>query len=141
MREVFAQTFPGGSVEDSVTSITLANNTAKTQDKSVETDTLWVVENIKITNPDDVQRNVRIEVYKEAAKTNLICYLKGTTTLAAGATLNIPTKATASTEEGVLPMTLGPGNTISVYWAAGGASTGGTDADGLVIHYRKLPLT
>lgn len=143
MKNVFAQTFPSGQPTTSVTSITLVNATAKTQDITVPTDTLWLVQMIKAVNADDVNRVITIEVFNEAAKTSRIGTLAVADT-ATGVFLQWPNNEAAQVARTVnpgYPMLLGPGMTISVTWASGGASTGGTDADGLVIWYRKLPLT
>lgn len=143
MKKIFAETFPSGKPEASITSITLVNNTAKTQDITVPTDSMWLIQTIKATNPDDVQRTTYIRLYNESAKTNLIANLIAAA-LNATQELYYPNSTTASTQcpnalgQGLL---LAGGMTISVTWAAGGASTGGTDADGLVVFYREYPMT
>jgi len=143
LKKTFAETFPSGEVRADVTSLTLVNNTAKTQDVTVADDTLWVLQSIKASNPDDVARTVQIRLYKEAAKTNLIALL-ASVSVSATSQLQFPSYTGASgTLSGQIgfPLTLFPGNTISITWSAGGASAGGTDADGQVIFYRRLLKT
>lgn len=142
MKNVFAETFPSGTVKTSVTSITLVNNTAKTQDVTVPTDTKWIIETIRAVNPDDVARFINVEIWRESAKTVRIATLTGLSTGALGA-IQFPNNddLTASISNSPFVLVLGAGMTISVTWSAGGASAGGTDADGLVILYRELTLT
>jgi hypothetical protein len=142
LNKVFAESFPSGQPYASITSITLVNNTSKTQDITVPTDTLYYLQSIKATNPDDVARTITIALYNEAAKTNKILVLLSTSIGAAGE-INWPSSVTGSVAQSGLPnkLLLGPFMTISVTWSAGGASAGGTDADGLVVFVRRLPLT
>lgn len=141
MKPVLAYTFPSGTPTADEYSITLVNNTAKTQDVTVPANELWVLQSVKITNPDDVTRNVTITLWNEAAKTNKILVLDSQN-IATTDRLQIPSNddhaynfSNASKD-----FVLAAGMTIEVVWAAGGASTGATDADGLVIFYRKLSL-
>lgn len=143
MDKVFAETFPSGQVLADVTALTLVNNTSKTVDVLVPTDCLWVLEQIKITNPDNVNRAVTVRLYKEAAKTNLIAGL-GAVTLATTVTLLLPNNTPAAdttVDSNIRGRVLGGGFTIELGWATGGASAGGTDADGIVVMYRKLSLS
>lgn len=142
MKTVFAQTFPSGSIKTKVQSVTLVNNTAKTQDISVPTDTEWCIESIKMANGDNVDRNGTILLYQTSSKTNLIAYILFAT-ITAGAQIMIPNNddlgsAMANNKQQWI---LGAGETLSFIWAAGGASAGATDADAIVIKYRELPLT
>lgn len=134
--------FPAGKIGQEVTSVTLANNTAKTVDTTVPAGKKWILISIKITNPDDVQRTCSMYKYKEAAKTNVI-KIYDSSAVGAGGTAQHPNSITGvrtATEFHPQPAEiLAPGNTISVGWAAGGASSGGTDADGLVIEYLEVP--
>lgn len=142
MENVFSETFPSGTVKVAETSITLVNNTAKTQDVSVPTDTIWHVQNIKVVNADDVARAVTIAIYKTSSKNILIgqCYF---VSVSAGGLLNVPNNQanTAFMNAWANGLTLPAGTTISITWAAGGASTGAVDPDGLVILYRQLSKT
>lgn len=142
MKKVFAETFESGSIEADPVSITLVNNTQKTQDFSVATDCIYELIAIKATNPDDVARVVTIELFKEVAKTNHIATL-GSGSVNAGSRLSWPGNSVSAAQNWLQPRPclLGPNWTIRVTWAAGGASAGGTDADGLVVWYRKLSLT
>lgn len=141
MKEVFAQIFPSGSIEQSVTSITLVNNTAKTQDITVPADERWSVESILAINADNVDRAISVKVFKTASKSILLRYIANVsvTTLQR---LMLPNNSAATTQSygWQAGMTLEEGNTIEVIWAAGGASAGSVDADGLVICYRKLTM-
>lgn len=142
MDEVFAHSFPAGEVACDVTSVTLANNTAKQNLITVPANTIWVLQSLKVTNPDDVNRVITIILYKEAALTNIIAGL-ASETVATTARLQIPHNTPGNTVEfnhNIKDMVLGPGNTIWINWAAGGASAGGTDADGQVIFYRKFTV-
>ena len=141
MDKVFAETFPSGSVKSSITSITLVNNTSKTQDIVVPSDCVWVLESVRFTNPDNVDRSVNVKIFKEAAKTNELAFLFSAT-VTAGSVGHYPAVASnVVLGHTGYPLTLGAGYVISVTWAAGGVSAGGTDADGLTIMYRELSLT
>lgn len=143
-------TFPhAGKLVQDVTSITLANNTAKTEDNTVPANKRWLLLNIRITNPDDVTRTVTVYKYKEAAKTNIIKQWEGVDIATTGA-INLPkNQMLADANKGSnrahaeFPKqgdVCDAGNTISVTWAAGGASSGGTDADGLVLEYLEVDM-
>jgi hypothetical protein len=126
----------GGKKTVSVTSITLVNNTLKTQQVAVPTGHQWRLLSIKVRNPDDVDRVVTIARWREAAKTVEIAGLiSGTVT--AGAKVQWPNSDVDVT--GFSPqwhlIIMTALEVIEVTWAAGGASAGGTDADGLVIEY------
>jgi len=132
-----------GRLKQVVTSITLVNNVAKTQDTTVPTGERWILLSIKVTNIDDVIRSTEIDKWKEAAKTSRIKkYCKSN--IAASGTMQWPKDSPISGDEQHWPSApaeiLDPGNTISVVWSAGGASAGGTDADGLVIEYLRFPI-
>jgi hypothetical protein len=128
-----------GTVENRVTSLTLVNNTAKEVLFTVPAGERWMLISAKYTNPDDVNRAVTLELHKEAAKTNYIKkYQSGTVN--AGAIQQYPSGALANTtqNQSAIPYELlGAGNTLRLYFAAGGASAGGTDADGIVITVLK----
>lgn len=136
-----AMMFLGGDHQQSVTSVTLANNTAKTIDTIVPTGERWFLINVKVTNPDDVNRVFTCHIYKEAAKTNDVKNLLYVAALtASGGTSNWPNTNGnfGGTVEMWAPVVLSAGNTLSATWAAGGASAGGTDADGLVVEYLRI---
>lgn len=124
-----------------VTSITLVNNTAKTQDITCPAGKRWVLLSFQVTNRDDVSRDITAYKYKEAAKTNLIKnYILGQTVTTLTSVM-YPSKALSDYKE--MEHTLDiydEGNTLSVYWAAGGASTGIVDADGLVLEYLETDV-
>lgn len=139
MKKVYAETFPAGQIVASVNSVTLANNTLKSTDYTVPTDTEWEVQSIRVNNPDDVARTVGITL-KDSSGNNIL--VLESTSVAASGTVQVPnnvvdkSKSTAFTK-----FSLGAGMVINVVWAAGGASSGGTDADGVVILYRKKVMT
>lgn len=142
MNKVFAETFPSGYVETSVNSVTVANNTAKTEKYTVPDDTIWVIEFIRAVNPDDVARDIYIRIWKESALTNKIANI-AYGAAGAGGDIVFPSVGSigAAYSENPMAMTLGAGETIEIYWAAGGASTGGTLANAVVIHRRVLSKT
>lgn len=134
-------TFPGGKHEQSITSLTLGNNTQKTVDTTVPAGERWLVLSIKVTNPDNVNRAVSIDIYKEAALTNFMRNLAYQADVAPNQRLQWPNFATEPWHniQSVWSLViLETGNTISMKWMAGGASAGGTDADGIVIDYLKM---
>lgn len=140
--QVLAWTFPAGKLKQEVTSITVVNATAKTVDTTVPTGKMWILLAVKMVNPDDVARVGVITKWKEAAKTNrLKTYISAS--ISAGVTNQFPSNP-ANTNQQRYPSNpaemLMAGNTIEVTWASGGASTGGTDADGLVIEYLEIDV-
>lgn len=149
-----------GKLKQEVTSITLANNTEKKQKHTCPTGKRQLILNVKMTNPDNVTREFAVEKWVEAAETSLIKYMVVRDILA-GEVLNWPgypfwdlagtdtTAAwTATMEHGdnqaqalpVFPEILEEGNTLSCRYKAGGASAGGTDADGLVIELLEVDV-
>lgn len=141
MKNVFARTFRGGQLTVEQQSLTLVNNTAKDLTFTCPDDTNIEVHLIKATNPDDVARVVTITLWSESAKTNKIAAIIAAS-LNAGQEIYAPNTTNASTQcPCCFPLPMKAGHTININWAAGGASTGGTDADGFIILYRKLPLT
>jgi len=131
-----------GRKKSDVTSITLANNTAKTVDSTVPANKRWLLLGVKAMNPDDVGRDLYIDHYKEAAKTNLIRRLAAETP-AAGARTQWPSSVAGDVTKTPKHdlMVMDAGETISILWAAGGASSGGTDADGLVVDYLEVQVS
>lgn len=127
----------------SVTSVTLVNNVTKAIDLTVPSGKKWVVMGFTANNPDNVQRAFSAVVYKEAAKTNLLRYLKSLAGAAfiAGARTQWPTNGVSDTIQrgNQAPfLLLNESNTIQFQWPAGGASAGGTDADGLILEYLEI---
>jgi len=147
MGRVMAWTFPSGKVHKLVTSVTLVDATAKTIDVTVPAGKLWRLSSIRVVNSDDVTRYIDGFIYNEAAKTNLLDHLFRNQTLTTGF-LQIPNavRAVVGTVGGYsmgenFPKILEAGNTISILWASGGASTGATDADGLIIEYEEVAVS
>jgi len=144
LKNTLANTFPAGYITESVTSVTLANNTAKTQDVTVPDDTVWAVQSMQMGNPDNVARACYIKIYKTSSKTIKLLDLVSHGAVAAGSALIYPNLDTGSYNKACnlgYPLVLKAGYTIEFTWAAGGASAGGTDADGQVIMYRSKSLT
>ena len=145
MSDQFAWTFPAGKHEQEVTSVTLVDNTAKTNDITVPTGKRWLLQRIKVTNCDDVTRDITITLYKEAAKINVLCKLAFKADVAANAAEEMmwPSFRVDTMNfwyEAARPLILSAGNTIEVVWATGGASTGATDADGQVVDYLEIDV-
>lgn len=140
MSSQFTFSFPGGAVKQVVTSITLVNATAKTQDTTVPSNKKWVLLSVKAVNADNVNRVITLTIYKEAAKTNVIKVLDSAS-IVAGTAMQYPSnqsdraKQTNATKPAEI---LTDGNTLTAHWASGGASAGGTDADGLVLEYLEV---
>jgi len=125
----------------SVTSVTLVNNVTKTIDVVVPDNKKWILLSFKVTNPDDVARTITAVLYKEAAKTNYIKRLMSEAAVGATAIRQWPKETNSSTVQRVptLPAEIvTEENTLNVVWATGGASAGGTDADGLVVTYLEI---
>lgn len=141
MKRVFAETFKGGVATASVESITLVNNTAKTDDSTVPDGYYWILQSITAKNPDSVQRTITIKIYTTAAKTQMVAMLCAAAT-PAGSWVTVPNQVTAvATLLNFHDLVLPPGYTIETVWATGGASAGGTAADGLVTFVRALEIT
>jgi len=134
-----AWTFPAGQIQQVVTSITLVNNTAKTVDTAVPAGKVWLLRSVKVCNPDDVARNTTGHIYKEAGKTNVVQQFFGAAQ-AATTCYHYPGSSGVA-GAGQEPIVLTGGNVISVVWGSGGASAGGTDADGLVIEYQEVAVS
>ena len=139
-----------GKIIHDVTSLTLVNNTAKTLNIVAPVGKKWLVVSIKVTNPDDQARTVYGILWKEAANTNKVMGLFYKADLAASGEIcspsYSPTAIGAYQSQGGLPILL-KGRTASgatddteivITWATGGASAGGTDADGLVVTALEL---
>lgn len=136
----FVWTFPGGKLKQPVTSLTLVNNTEKVEDIAVPTGKIWVLLSVKARNPDDVTRDISVRTYKEAAKTNQISILT-TQTVVPASVVQWPNTDPSSLYRQIPSVPaelLAAGNVLEITWAAGGASAGGTDADGLVIAYLEI---
>lgn len=135
------RTFPGGELKQAVTSIVLVDNVAKTVDTTVPANKMWILITVRLVNGDDVARVCALHKFKESGKTNRI-KTYASTSIAAGAALQFPGGVDTATSMKNLaqPELFVEGNTLSAIWAAGGASTGSTDADGLVLEYLELDL-
>lgn len=135
-------TFPAGEIVQDVTEVVLVNNTAKIVDYTVPVGSKMLLISVKAVNMDNVTRNILVDVYKEVAKTNLMLRL-AVGDIATTKFIQYPNTYRPSEVDRVhapMVLVLTEGNTISVTWAAGGASAGATDADGLVITGLEVPL-
>ena len=135
-------TFPGGKLKQEVTSITLVNNVIYIHDETVPTGKLWILLGIKFVNGDNVTRTVTINKYKTASKALLLAKLASEIDLAAnGGVRHWPNLNVTGAVRGAATKPaefLAAGNTLEVKWAAGGASAGFVDADGLAIEYLEI---
>jgi hypothetical protein len=136
---VLALTFPGGNFVTDIDSITLANNTLLNHDIIVPVGKRWVLLSIKAMNPDNVNRDISFNIYNEAAATNLAKHLD-TRTIATTAQMYWPNNGTGGEDRSNIPhlVIMSGGQLLRIIFAAGGASAGGTDADGVVITYLEL---
>jgi hypothetical protein len=135
---VLALTFPAGKLVTDIDSITLVNNTLLNHDIVVPAGERWWLLNAKIVNPDDVVRAVYLRTYLEAARTNRIQELV-TGNVTAGTHIMWPNNVAGATQNNNPTLVLlEGGHVLNVYYAAGGASTGGTDGAGVIIQYLKL---
>jgi hypothetical protein len=143
MDKVFAETYPSGSIKATPTSVTLVNNTAKTVLITVPSDTVWVIQSIRVTNPDNVTRDTYLRLWKEVGMTTKIAnlYYAALNTVTDFMYPNPNAVGNTYMEQPAENLVLGPGMTLEIYYAAGGASAGGTDAYGIVVFYRELSLT
>jgi len=131
----------GGRLVQDVQSVTVGNNDVVYVHTEVPANKRWVLINIKAVNPDSVNRAIFIYVYKEVARTNLVVTLVSAD-IATTDVVNYPNSVAALYNRNNSPglMILRGGNVLSVHWAAGGASAGGTDADGLVLTYLEYDV-
>lgn len=139
MSSLFAWFFQGGELVQSVTSVVFVNNTTKTVDFTVPAGKRWLLQTIKGRNADDVTRSTNISKYVEAAKTNLIkqYYNANLTTLQTMVWPNNDDLGFERTNAYHQDIWIAA-NTLSIAFLAGGASTGATDADGIVLEYLEV---
>lgn len=131
----------GGRLIQKVVSITLVNNVTLNEHVDVPAGKQWLLLAVKAVNGDDVDRAIDITIYKEVAATNLLRRLIYAGTVTPNAHLQWPSY---STNVGITSMSalvlLKGGNRIRATFVAGGASTGATDADGLVLEYIEYDM-
>jgi len=104
--------------------VALVNNTEKTHTVTVPAGKRWFLQGGLVTNGDDVDRNLTISV---TDGTNVMYYIRASSNLVAAQACAYPTMQSLATNT-QFPgkgMILDPGWTVTFYWAAGGASTGG----------------
>jgi len=125
MSEVFAFTFPGGRRNLNRTQVVFVNNTAKTVNITVPAGERWFLLWGKIINADDVARNCSVAIYD--VDNAIIGTLRELAALAAsGYELLKTVPGTISLLDPSNPVILEAGDYVNFYWAAGGASAGGT---------------
>lgn len=137
-------TMQGGRLIQKVTSVTLVNNVTLNENVSVPAGKMWKLLSVKMMNPDDVARDFYIFKYLEVARTNLIKKLAQGVAIAANAAFYWPNARTNAATTDRQPLWhdefLAEFNTLNFNWSAGGASAGGTDADGLVLEYLEYDM-
>lgn len=138
----FVWTFQGGKKVVNVTSVTVVNNTLKSVLKTVPVGKRWMLLSIKVVNPDDVNRSITVRHWLEVAATNLIKILVYNAAIGTGAALQYPINIEGTYIYKFIPSLeiLDAGETLGAVWGAGGASAGGTTADGLVIEYMEMDM-
>lgn len=142
MKKVFAETFPMGYIAHQVESVALVNNTEKTIEYTCPDDTVIEIISIYATNPDDVARDVGMTLFTDSGLGTVAAQLMYASGVPASSWVTFPNNDDQSfTYRNHKVLLIRSGETIQIRWKAGGASSGGTDADGLVIRYRKLSLT
>jgi len=120
--------------KNNVTSITLVNDTAKTQDVTVPSGKRWRLLWCKQTNPDSVTRNLYAKLYD--ASDNDLGFIISANAVTSGLEHAFPCRSHAGWDEISAESSeiwLDAGEYIRFTWDKGGTSTGGTDADGLVV--------
>lgn len=136
---------PVGRLVQDVIAVTLVNNTLFVHDYTVASGKRIKLMGLRVTNPDDVARDVQVRLYKEAGKTNYLRRLFVMSVPAApGGAIQWPYleagDETTLDSRKLMEYILDEGNTIEFQWAAGGASAGGTDADGLVLIFMEIDI-
>ena len=116
----------GGEIKANYTAVTLVNNTAKNQAVTVPANKRWFLWGGFADNADDVARSFKISLFD--ADDQLIMRLIRSQSLAGPGEIMYPnTEATIlQTGHGAYPIVMDAGWYLAFYWAAGGASTGGT---------------
>lgn len=135
---------PVGRLVQEVVVITLVNNTGLTTDIVVPAGKRWLVQSIKVLNPDDVGRATSIDFYKEAAATNRIKRLALADVAAVGELLwpnnTLDDVDDADPRGHAWPLLVTEGNLIRIVQAAGGASAGGASVQGLVYQHLEIDI-
>lgn len=125
-----------------VYSVTLANNTAKTVSVTVPEEEEWAVQSILMRNPDDVARacNVQLKTPSMGGTNHMVGKLVDGENAVAAAWVSYPSLAYATAKElnfaGGL-FVAPAGSLIYFDWAAGGASSGGTVSNGILIQFKR----
>ena len=128
---------PLGRIRRNQTTVTLVNNTQLQEVIGTTAGERWVLEFIKLTNPDDVNRRVTIILYGDVALTVELLTLFDET-VNAGAEAVWPRKNHADDQDVMWNIDYGAiildrVNALRITWYAGGASAGGADVDGLIV--------
>ena len=129
--------FPGGKLKREIKSITLSSDTAKTETLTVPSAKRWLILSIKVENPDDVARTISIHVKDSSG--NILESLATGVSLNAGGRYQWPHTGSASAYSAPFHLViLEEGEKLEINWASGGASSGGTDSDALVVNYLEV---
>lgn len=116
----------GGEIDDNYATVTLGNNDTVSQTVTVPAGKRWYLFGGRMSNGDNVVRNVTLQVYNEldVAIAMLIRYQ----VLAAGGEIFFPNTEAVSTQlgSGAYPLPLLAGWDLEYTWNAGGVSAGGT---------------
>lgn len=128
MTEIFAYVTPGGRLKQARGSVTLANNTAKSEVLEVPAGKRWLVYGIMMHNGDDVARDLK--AYITDGDGNFLMGLGYANGVSAGSRSNITefiqTSAGYYAPPVARPFPIKSGNKLVLRWDAGGTSTGGT---------------
>lgn len=116
----------GGDIKSNATAVTVVNNTIKTENIEVPAGKRWHLFGGKIINPDNVARNVYIELYDE--NDVKICRLLKFVAAGPGGEAYFPNSEATIDQvgPGAYPFPMSAGWYMQFYFGAGGASAGGT---------------
>jgi len=135
VKTVRSSSFAGGKHITDIDSITLANNTTLNHDIVVPAGKRWQILTIKGVNCDDVARAISMTSYNEAAATSSINLIAYNAAVGATGELMWPNDTYFPYD-----LILSAGQMIRVTFVAGGASAGGTDADGVVVSILEVDV-
>ena len=127
-------TYPAGLKFKTTVPVTLVNNTQKVEEVAPAAGKRWLLLNIKLTNSDDVAREIEIITLDTV---DVLSLLWTDAAVGAGAVKNWP-DIDYPWHPVILDGTVG--DKLRITWAAGGASAGGTDADGLVVQALEIDV-
>ena len=117
-------TAPGGLILSNYGTTVLANNTANSRTLTVPNGKRWILFGGDIYNADNVARACTVRIV--SATDEQIVYFFNGVSIGAGAHGPYPSISLAGGLSTVISLPLKEGWKIYFYWAAGGASAGGT---------------